>query len=67
MDSNFTALSLVLYIFDLEEQTPAFPLGQTEAEISTSDFGSKEISENPFSPPSHFLGNHPVHHPSIIS
>lgn len=60
IDSNFTTLSLVPYIFDLEEHAPAFPLGQTEAEISKSDFGSKEITGNPFLPaPLQFLDSSP--------
>lgn len=60
VDSNFTTLSLVPYIFDLEEQIQAFPFSQTEAEFSKSTCGSKEMAENPFSPASsHFLGNQP--------
>ena len=60
MDSNFTTVSLVPYIFDLEEQAQASLFSQTEAEFSKSTFGSKEIGRKSFLPtPSQFLGNQP--------
>lgn len=60
MDSNFITLSLLPYIFDLEEQNKRqTSLGQTEAEFSKSKFCPKEISGNIFSPaPSYFLDSH---------
>lgn len=57
MDNNFITLSLVPYIFDLDE-TQAFPLSQTEAEFSKSIFVFKEMTGNPFYPaPPQLLGN----------
>lgn len=51
MDSNFTTVSLVPCIFDLEEQAQA-PFSQTEAEFSNQPL-IQEMAGNLFSPLPH--------------